>query len=100
MEVETVKQEISDAIKFFERRKERAKGSIEIYVTKVMPLFTFYRFNSKAVFALYNHRAGQQAVPSFVCDEDGFLFKFLSDEFEGILADPRTRSIETQQAGT
>lgn len=99
MEPDTVKQEIGEAIKFFERRKKKAKGSIEIYLTRVMPLFTFYRFNSKVVFALYNHRAGQQAVPSFVCDKEGFLFKFFSDEFEGIIGDPRTKPIEPEQPG-
>lgn len=99
MEPDNVKQEIGEAIKFFGRRKEKAKGTIEIYATSVMPLFTFYRFNSKVVFALYNHRAGQQAVPSFVCDKEGFLFKFFSDEFEGIIGDPRTKSIEPEQTG-
>jgi hypothetical protein len=100
MEPEALKLEIGDAVKFFERRKKKAKGSIEIYLTSVMPLFSFYRFNSKVVFALYNHRAGQHAVPTFICDKDGFLFKFLSDEFEGIIGDPRTKRLETEQSGS
>jgi hypothetical protein len=91
---EVVKQEIVDAQEFYEHRRENAKGIVELYFTSILPLDSFYRFNNKVVFALYNHRAGQQPVPSFVCDQEGFLFKFFSDEFEGILADTRTRRVD------
>src|SRR5947209_11807567 len=74
MNPDTVKQEIEEARRFFERKKKRAKGTVEVYFTGLIPLFTFYRFNNKLVLALYNHRAGQQPVPSFVCDKEGFLF--------------------------
>ena len=50
---EVVKREIQDAKEFFEHRKNRAKGTVEIYFTRISPLFSFYRFNNKAVFALY-----------------------------------------------
>lgn len=99
MDAEIVKQEIGEAIKFFERKRKKAKGKIELYVTRIVPTFTFYRFSGKLVFALYNHREGQQAVPSFVCDKEGFLFKFFSDEFEGILIDKRTRPVEAAPSG-
>jgi hypothetical protein len=65
-----------------------------------MPLFSFYRFNNKAVFALYNHRAGRLPVPTFVCEEGGFLFRYLTDEIEGILANKScTRKLEPSRTG-
>jgi hypothetical protein len=84
-----VKRDIYAAKEFFEHRKKRAKGTVEIYFMSVIPLFSFYRFNNKVVFALYNHRAGRLPVPTFVADEEGFLFKYFTDEFEGMIADAR-----------
>jgi hypothetical protein len=95
---EKVKQDIEQATAFFKQRKERAKGTVEIYHTRIEPLFSFYRFNHKAVFALYNHRLGRIPVPVFVCDADGFLFDYLTEEFEGIRGDKqRTRPADAEQ---
>ena len=89
---EDVVREITAAKAFFEHRKSKAKGKIEIYFVRMLSLFSFYRFNNKVVFALYNHRTGRLPVPTFVADEDGFLFKYFTEEIEGIIADPkRTR---------
>ena len=97
MTTEAVRHAIDDATEFFEHRKKRAQGTVEIYYTAIAPLFSFYRFNNKAVFALYNHRLGRIAVPSFVCNADGFLYKYFTEEFEGILADEkRTRAKSTK----
>jgi hypothetical protein len=99
MEPNEVKTAIADAKEFFEHRKKRSKGTVEIYFTRVLPMFSFYRFNNKVVFALYNHRLGRLPVPSFVCDEEGFLFQYFTDEFEGIRGDEkRTRRIDNQRA--
>jgi len=97
MEPEAVKQEIEETKKFFERRIKKARGRVELYFTRIMPLFTFYLFNNKVVFALYNHRSGQQVVPSFICSKEGFMFQFFSDEFEGIRGDTRTTPIDLRQ---
>jgi hypothetical protein len=98
MEQDEVKAAIEDAKEFFEHRKGKAKGTVEVYFARILPVFSFYRFNNKVVFALYNHRLGRLPVPCFVCDEDGFLFKYFTEEFEGILGDKeRTRRIDKQQ---
>jgi len=89
MQPEIFKLEISSAIEFYERKAKKAKGTIEIYLTAIIPVFSFYRFNNKIVFALYNHKSGQQPVPSFVCNNEGFLAAFFVDEFEGIIGDTR-----------
>ena len=95
MKPEEVTAEIEKAKEFFDHRQTKAKGNVEIYVAKIVPLFTFYRFNNKVVFALYNHREGRNPVPTFVADEDGFLFKYFTDEIEGIIASDRTRRVDT-----
>lgn len=95
-----VRQEITEAMRFFESRKKKAscKGIVEIYLTQLIPLFTFYRFNGKGVFSIYNHSKEQIPVPAFVCNKDGFLFEFLSKELNGILDSQRTK-LYTQGTG-
>jgi hypothetical protein len=96
MKREEVKGAIEAAKEFFDHRKKKAKGTVEIHFTRALPVFSFYLFNHKAVFALYNHRLELHPVPSFVCDEDGFLFQFFTEEFEGILGDKgRTRRVDS-----
>src|ERR1700688_4697803 len=100
MDGEAVKRMINEARDFFQHQKEKAsgRGKLEIYFSAVVPVFTFYKFNNKAVLALYNHRIGKTPVPALVCDRDGFLFKFIAAEFEGILADTRTRRVDEEKA--
>jgi len=96
---EDVEREITTAKAFFEHRKSKAKGRVEIYFVRMLPLFSFYRFNNKVVFALYNHRTGRLPVPTFVADEDGFLFKYFTEEIEGIIADPKRTRRAPEAAG-
>jgi len=100
MSNEDMKREIEVARAFFQHQKEKAKGELEIYFSAIVPVFTFYRFNNKAVFALYNHRVGKLPVPTVICDNEGFLFHYITAEFEGILADERTRRVDKQVAIT
>lgn len=99
MTKENVKRTIEEARAFFQHRKEKAKGTVEIYFSGIVPVFSFYRFNNKAVFALYNHRVGKEPVPTVICDNEGFLYKYITAEFEGILADGRTRRVDKQVTG-
>jgi ribosomal protein S24E len=80
---EVLKGQIEEAITAFQRIG--SNGSVEIYLSKTVPLYTFYLFTNKAVVALYNHRKGRIPVPTLVCDEDGFLFKYVEEEFEDLV---------------
>jgi hypothetical protein len=94
-EQDYLKKQIEESIKFWQERNndieepKNGKGKVEIYLTDVAPFFTFYVFNTKAVAAFYNHRQGIKPVPAFVCDEDGYMFRYLADEFEGILGNAK-----------
>lgn len=98
MSTADITRTIHEARTFFQHRKDAAKGTVEIYLSKIIPVFTFYRFNNKAVLALYNHRLGKLPVPTIVCDEEGFLFDYITQEFEGILGDERTRRVDEEKS--
>lgn len=78
-----LKGKIEEAIHSWEGLRAHG-GAIEICLSKVTPLFSVYIFNTRAVIAFYNHRKGRIPVPTFICDEDGFMFKYLSKEWEDI----------------
>ncbi len=94
-EKDFLKKQIEESIKFWQERNkhskeaENASDKVKIYLTDVTPFFTFYLFNTKAVAAFYNHRQGRIPVPAFVCDEDGYMFRYLTEEFEGILGNAK-----------
>jgi hypothetical protein len=95
-EKDFLKKQIEESIKFWQERNQHSKQNgngkdkVEIYLTDVAPFFTFYLFNTKAVAAFYNHRKGRIPVPAFVCDEGGYMFRYLSEEFEGIRANAKS----------
>jgi hypothetical protein len=82
-EPEALKAQIEEAAKAF--LKFRDHGAVEVHFAETLPTFSMYLFNSKAVFAPYNHRKGRIPVPAIVCDEDGFLFRYLAEEFEALI---------------
>lgn len=91
---EDIQRMIQESKDFFQNRQDKAKGNVEIYLSGVVPLLTFYRFNNRVVWALYNHREEKSTVPAFICSDEGFLFEYFTDEFKGILANGRTRRVD------
>jgi len=92
---EDMQHEIHAARVFFDQRKWTAKGTVETYFTRMLPLCSFYRFNNRVVFALYTHRLGRFGVPTFIAEKEGFLFKYFTMEFESIIGDKeRTRRVD------
>lgn len=65
-----------------------ARDRLEIWVVPLAPLFTFYRIDQKAVMATYRHKRGRGTVPALVMDSSGFLYEFVSQEFDALLSPP------------
>ncbi len=77
-------------------RTDTAAGDrLEIWVVPFVPVFSCYRVDQKAVFALYRHRAGRGGVPAFVVDSEGYLYDFIREEFDVMIGgdNPATRRI-------
>ena len=79
---EKVRQRISDAIDFFkELDSNAASGQVEIWCISRSPQFSWYRVDTKVIFAFSAHR-GKDAVPTIVGQQGGFLYDFAVMEFE------------------
>ncbi|MDZ7967934.1 MAG: hypothetical protein RM368_23750 [Nostoc sp. DedSLP03] len=78
---------INKAIDFFCNLSSRhPNAQIQIWLMKQAPLFSVFRFDNRAVVALYTHRRRLIGVPTVVCVEEGELFQYVIDEIEELVA--------------
>lgn len=78
-----LKENIEEAKNFF--KNLHCEANMKIWFTQKVPLFSYYRFDKKAVFALYTHKRGQALVPTFVVEMGGTLYNYLREEFNDII---------------
>jgi hypothetical protein len=94
-----VRKLVGEAITEFTSLKELAtrsdKGaSVEIWLLPQAPVFTYYRFDNKAVFALYSHRRERAPVPTFVIEEGGPLFEYFYQEYKKMVEGGQARHLD------
>jgi hypothetical protein len=58
------------------------RPDFQLFYTKVAPQFTFYRFDSACVLALYKHRTGRGGVPVFQVEQGGTIYDFIQQEMD------------------
>ncbi|HEV7766959.1 MAG TPA: hypothetical protein VGQ76_18310 [Thermoanaerobaculia bacterium] len=78
---------INDSIKAFRDfvSEPGAKATIEVWVLPKSPLYSFYRFDDRAIFALYQHKGIRVTVPAFTIRR-GSLFAFFESELDVMIS--------------
>jgi hypothetical protein len=94
-----VKKRIEEASTFFKTlsRKQNGDGAaIEIWYLSESPVFSFYRFDSTGILALYRNKKERGSVPTIVCKKGGSLYEFIRQEFDVMIdsTTPMARRIE------
>ena len=94
-----VKRRIEEASTFFKtlNLKQNGEGAaIEIWYLPESPVFSFYRFDSTGILALYRHKKEKGSVPTIVCKKGGSLYDFIRQEFDVMInsTTPMARRIE------
>jgi hypothetical protein len=83
-DAERIRGEIVEAVSFFKtlhKRRSNASATVEIYLVKRVPLFSWYRIDDNiAMLAFYAHRYKVSNVPTIVVKRGGHLFEFASEE--------------------
>lgn len=85
---------IQEALKAFLELQSECKDptAIQVFLTRRIITFSFYRFRQRAIVALYLHRDGKLNVPTFQVCRGGWFFDFISNESECLKTpDSRTR---------
>jgi len=83
-----VVDKINESIKTFEElaREPGAKAAIEVWVLPKTPMYSFYRFDDRALFALYQHKGTRATVPAFTIRRGGSLFAFFESDLDVMMS--------------
>ncbi len=93
---EEIVQKIKDAEDAFGvlSRESDQHASVKVRVTRIFPVFTYYRFDGRCIGVLYSQAGERVEVPAFECQHGGTLHKFFSDQFTALWNDASARSLK------
>jgi hypothetical protein len=75
---------VTDAYRYFARLARDYEKPGEIWLFAKYPTFSFYRFDERAVIALYSNTAAKKMAPAFEITTTDFLGKFLANDIEDL----------------
>ncbi|MGH7528720.1 MAG: hypothetical protein ACREMX_18660 [Gemmatimonadales bacterium] len=85
---------VTDAYRYFARLARDFQKPAEVWLFSRYPTFSFYKFDERAVIALYSNTAAKKDLPAFEVTNEGSLGKFLSADIEDLKRECRRRAPE------
>jgi hypothetical protein len=89
---------VTDAYRYFARLARDFRKPAQIWLFGRYPTFSFYKFDTRAVIALYSNTAAKKGAPAFEITTDDFLGKFLATDIEDLKRECRKRAPEELEA--
>jgi len=89
---------VIDAYRYFARQSREFQKPIPIWLFGRYPTYSFYRFDERAVIALYSNSAAKKDLPAFEITNDCFLGQFLWADIEDLKRECRRRDPEELEA--
>jgi hypothetical protein len=83
---------VVDAYRYFARLARDFQRPAEIWLFGRYPTYSFYKFDDRAVMALYSNTAAKKELPAFEVTTDGALGKFLATDIEDLKKECRKRA--------
>jgi hypothetical protein len=83
---------VVDAYRYFGRLARDYQRPAEIWLFGRYPTYSFYRFDDRAVMALYSNTAAKKELPAFEISNDGALGKFLVTDIDDLRKECRRRA--------
>jgi hypothetical protein len=85
---------VVDGYRYFARLARDFQKPIQFRLFSRYPTYSFYRFDDRAVIALYSNTASKKELPALEIMTDSFLGRFLDTDIEDLRRECRTRSAE------
>jgi hypothetical protein len=85
---------VVDAYRYFARLARDFQKPIPIWLFSRYPTFSFYKFDERAVIALYSNTAAKKGAPAFEVTTQDLLGRFLATDIEDLKRECRKRSPE------
>ncbi len=83
---------VEDAYRYFARLAREYQRPVQIWLFGRYPTYSFYRFDQRAVMAMYSNSVAKKELPAFEITADGFLGSFLAADIEDLRRECRGRA--------
>lgn len=85
---------VEDAYRYFARLAREHQKPVQIRLFGRYPTYSFYRFDDRAIIAMYSNSVAKKELPAFEVTADGFLGSFLAADIEDLRRECRLRTAE------
>ena len=89
---------VVDAYRYFARLAREYRKPAEVWLFGRYPTYTFYRFDDRAIVALYSNTAAKKDLPALEITTDGFFGEFLGSDIDDLKRECRRRVPEELEA--
>jgi hypothetical protein len=83
---------VEDAYRYFSRLARDYRKPVQIWLFSRYPTYSFYRFDDRAVLAMYSNSVAKKELPAFEVTTDGFLGSFLAADIADLRRECRSRA--------
>ncbi len=89
---------VADAYRYFARLARDFQKPAHVWLFGRYPTYSFYRFDKRAVIALYSNSVAKKELPAFEITTDSFLGKFLAADTDDLKKECRQRAPQDLEA--
>jgi hypothetical protein len=83
---------VVDAYRYFSRLALQFGRPAEVWLYGKYPTFSFYKFDQRAILALYSNTAAKKGAPAFEVTADSLLGEFLATDIDDLKRECRRRT--------
>jgi hypothetical protein len=83
---------VEDAYRYFGRLSREYQKPVQIRLFGRYPTYSFYRFDDRAVLAMYSNSVAKKELPAFEITMEGFLGTFLAADIDDLRRECRSRA--------
>jgi len=83
---------VADAYRYFARLARDFGKPTQVWLFGRYPTYSFYKFDQRAVMALYSNTSAKKELPAFEITTDSILGKFLAADMEDLKKECRKRA--------
>ena len=89
---------VVDAYRYFGRLAREYRKPAEVWLFGRYPTYSFYRFDDRAIVALYSNTAAKKDLPALEISTGGFFGEFLGSDIDDLKRECRRRVPEELEA--
>jgi hypothetical protein len=83
---------VEDAYRYFARLAREYQKPVQIWLFGRYPTYSFYKFDERAVIAMYSNSVAKKELPAFEITTQGLLGSFLSADIDDLKRECRRRA--------